>query len=83
MADSPIQSLADLKDATIGMASDRDLITTVIALDSIGKTLESMNVTTVVVGNSGPVMAGALTKQDHRRLCRRFIRPCGHRSGRR
>jgi NitT/TauT family transport system substrate-binding protein len=62
-ADSPIQSLADLKDTTIGMASDRDLATTVIALDSIGETLESMNVTTVVVGDSGPVMAGALTNK--------------------
>jgi NitT/TauT family transport system substrate-binding protein len=60
-ADSPIQSLKDLKDTTIGMASDRDLITTVITLDSIGETLESFNVTTVVVGDSGPVMAGALT----------------------
>jgi hypothetical protein len=35
-ADSPIQSLQDLKDTTIGMASDRDLITTMITLDSIG-----------------------------------------------
>jgi NitT/TauT family transport system substrate-binding protein len=60
-ADSPIQGLADLKDVTIGMASDRDLITTVIALDSIGATLEGNNVTTVVVGDSGPVMAAALT----------------------
>ena len=59
-ADSPIQGLADLKDKTIGMASDRDLITTVIALDSIGETLDSYNVTTVVVGDSGPVMAGSL-----------------------
>jgi NitT/TauT family transport system substrate-binding protein len=59
-ADSPIQGLADLKDVTVGMASDRDLITTVITLDSIGETLESANVTTVVVGDSGPVMAGAL-----------------------
>jgi NitT/TauT family transport system substrate-binding protein len=59
-ADSPIQSLADLKDVTIGMASDRDLITTIITMDSIGETLESANVTTVVVGDSGPVMAGAL-----------------------
>jgi NitT/TauT family transport system substrate-binding protein len=59
-ADSPIQSIAELKDATIGMASDRDLITTVIAFDSIGETLESMNVKTVVVGDSGPVMAAAL-----------------------
>jgi NitT/TauT family transport system substrate-binding protein len=59
-ADSPIQSLDDLKDVTVGMASDRDLITTIIALDSIGTTLEEANVTTVVVGDSGPVMAGAL-----------------------
>ncbi len=62
-ADSPIQGLADLKGTTIGMASDRDLITTVIALDSIGETLESFNVTTVVVGDSGPVMASALTNK--------------------
>lgn len=60
MADSPIQGLADLEGKTIGMASDRDLITTVIAMDSIGKTLEGSNITTVVVGDSGPVMAGAL-----------------------
>jgi len=60
-ADSPIQGLADLKDVTIGMASDRDLITTIIAMDSIGATLEDNNITTVVVGDSGPVMASALT----------------------
>jgi NitT/TauT family transport system substrate-binding protein len=59
-ADSPIKSLQDLKGATIGMASDRDLITTVITLDSIGETLESFDITSVVVGDSGPVMAGAL-----------------------
>jgi NitT/TauT family transport system substrate-binding protein len=59
-ADSPIQGLADLKDVTIGMASDRDLITTIIAMDSVGTTLEDNNITTVVVGDSGPVMAGAL-----------------------
>ena len=59
--ESPIQGLEDLEGKTIGMASDRDLITTVIAMDSIGKTLEGSNITTVVVGDSGPVMAGALT----------------------
>jgi NitT/TauT family transport system substrate-binding protein len=59
-ADSPIQSLEDLHDVTIGMASDRDLITTTITLDSIGKTLEDANVTTVVVGDSGPIMATSL-----------------------
>jgi hypothetical protein len=59
-ADSPIQGLSDLKDVTIGMASDRDLITTIISMDSVGTTLEDNNITTVVVGDSGPVMAGAL-----------------------
>jgi NitT/TauT family transport system substrate-binding protein len=58
--DSPIQSLADLKDVTVGMASDRDLTTTVIAMDSIGATLEGNNIRTVVVGDSGPIMAAAL-----------------------
>jgi len=60
VADSPIQSLEDLKDVTIGMASDRDLITTIIAMSSIDKTLEENNITTVVVGDSGPIMAAAL-----------------------
>ena len=59
-ADSPIMGLSDLQDVTIGMASDRDLITTIIAMDSIGKSLEDNNITTVVVGDSGPVMAGSL-----------------------
>jgi len=59
-AESPIQGLAGLVGKTIGMASDRDLITTIIAMDSIGTTLEESDITTVVVGDSGPVMAGAL-----------------------
>ena len=59
-ADSPIQGLEDLHDVTIGMASDRDLITTIIAMSSIDKTLEDSNITTVVVGDSGPIMAAAL-----------------------
>jgi NitT/TauT family transport system substrate-binding protein len=60
LADSEIQSLADLRDTTIGLASDRDLITTVIAVDSIDETLEGMNISTAVIGDSGPVMANAL-----------------------
>jgi len=58
--ESPIQGLADLKDVTIGLASDRDLITTIIAMESVGTTLEDNNITTVVVGESGPILAGAL-----------------------
>src|SRR5690606_6939391 len=58
--DSPIQGLDDLKDVTIGLASDRDLITTIIALASVGTTMAESNITTVVVGDSGPVLAAAL-----------------------
>jgi NitT/TauT family transport system substrate-binding protein len=59
-ADSPIKGLRDLKNTTIGLATDRDQLTTIIALNSIGETLESFNIKTVVVGESGPVMAAAL-----------------------
>jgi NitT/TauT family transport system substrate-binding protein len=59
-ADSKIQSIADLKGATVGMASDRDLLTVAIALDSIGTTPEDYGIKAVVVGDSGPVMAAAL-----------------------
>lgn len=59
MADGPIEGLSDLKGQTVGLASDRDQITTIIALDSIGMSIDE--VTTVVVGDSGPVMANALT----------------------
>jgi NitT/TauT family transport system substrate-binding protein len=58
--DSPIKSLADLHDVTIGLASDRDLSTTIISLDSIGKTIEDSNIETVVVGDNGPIFAKAL-----------------------
>jgi NitT/TauT family transport system substrate-binding protein len=56
--DSPIQSLTDLKGKKIGLAEQPDEITTQIALDSVGLTLD--DVTTFVVGNQGPVMAAAL-----------------------
>jgi NitT/TauT family transport system substrate-binding protein len=57
-ADSPIQSLADLKGKKIGLAEQPDEVTTQIALDSVGLTMD--DVTTFVVGNQGPVMAAAL-----------------------
>ena len=49
--DSPIQSVADLKGKTIGLASDRDQITAQVALDTAGITID---VETVVVGDPGP-----------------------------
>jgi NitT/TauT family transport system substrate-binding protein len=63
LADSPIKSLADLHDVTVGLASDRDQITTIISMDSIGKTLDGNNIKTVVVGDNGPIFAKALN--DH------------------
>ena len=58
LADSPIQSLTELKGKTVGLAEQPDEITTQIALDSVGLSLD--DVTTFVVGNQGPVMAMAL-----------------------
>ena len=56
--DSPIQSVADLKGKTIGLASDRDQITAQVALDTAGITIDEVD--TVVVGDSGPVLARAV-----------------------
>ena len=58
LADSPIQSLAELKGKTIGLAEQPDELTTQIALDSVG--IKLAEVTTFVVGNQGPIMAMAL-----------------------
>ncbi len=57
-ADSEITSLEDLKGKTIGLASDRDSATAAIALFTVGLTLD--DVSTVVTGDSGPVVAKAL-----------------------
>ncbi|NND49164.1 MAG: ABC transporter substrate-binding protein [Rhizobiales bacterium] len=59
MADSDVKGLRDLKGKVVGLASDRDQITTIVALDSVGISIDE--VSTVVVGDSGPVMANALT----------------------
>jgi NitT/TauT family transport system substrate-binding protein len=58
-ADSDIKGLADLKGKTVGLASDRDQITTMIALDSIGGSID--DITTVVVGDQGPILAKSMT----------------------
>jgi NitT/TauT family transport system substrate-binding protein len=56
--DSPIQSVADLRGKTIGLASDRDQVTAQVALDTVGITIDEVE--TVVVGDSGPVLARAV-----------------------
>jgi NitT/TauT family transport system substrate-binding protein len=57
-ADSPIQSVADLRGKIIGLASDRDQVTAQVALDTAGITIDEVE--TVVVGDSGPVLARAV-----------------------
>jgi NitT/TauT family transport system substrate-binding protein len=59
LSDGPIETLEDLRGKTIGLASDRDQITVIIALDSVGISIGE--VSTVVVGDSGPLMANSLT----------------------
>ena len=57
-ADSEAQSIADLVGTTIGLASDRDLVTLQVALDAVGRTIDEVE--TVVVGDAGPVLATSL-----------------------
>ena len=57
-SNSPIQSLTDLPGKTIGLASDRDQVTAVIALNSVDLSIN--DVSTVVVGESGPILAASL-----------------------
>jgi NitT/TauT family transport system substrate-binding protein len=57
-ADSDIKGLTDLKGKTVGLASDRDQITTIIALDSVGLSID--NITTAVVGDQGPILAKSM-----------------------
>lgn len=58
LADSPIKSVEDLKGKTVGLVSDRDLVTLTVALDT--KSIPISAVKTVVVGDAGPTMATAL-----------------------
>lgn len=60
-ADSPIQNIGELKGKTVGLASDRDLITLQVALDTAGVTIDEVD--TVVVGDTGPVLANAFRNQ--------------------
>jgi NitT/TauT family transport system substrate-binding protein len=57
-AESELKGLADLKGKTVGLASDRDQLTTIIALQTVG--LTGADIETAVVGQSGPVLAKAL-----------------------
>lgn len=58
LADSPAQSVADLKGKTVGLVSDRDLVTLTVALNT--KNIPISDVKTVVVGDAGPTQATAM-----------------------
>jgi len=55
--DSDITSLAALEGKTIGMASDRDLVTTAISFQKVGLSID--NVRTVVVGDEPPIIVSS------------------------
>jgi NitT/TauT family transport system substrate-binding protein len=59
LADSPTQTVADLKGTTVGLVSDRDRNTLAIGLGTAGLSID--DVSTVVVGEGGPVQANALS----------------------
>ena len=62
VVDGPIKSLEDLKGKTIGLASDRDQVTAQVVLDTAGISID--DVSTVVVGDSGVVVAKAIQNES-------------------
>jgi len=58
---SPIQDMAALKGQTVGLVTERDMVTMKIALDAVG--LTEADVTPVVVGEAGPTLAAAFRDQ--------------------
>jgi NitT/TauT family transport system substrate-binding protein len=59
--ESAITDVAELEGETVGLVSDRDLVTLKIALDARG--LTENDVTSVVVGEAGPTLAAAFRDQ--------------------
>lgn len=58
LADSQISSLEQLRGQTIGLSSDRDRVTAQLVLNAAGVGIDEVK--TLVVGDSGPVVAKAL-----------------------
>jgi len=61
LAESEVQSVADLGGTTVGLVSDRDRNTLAIALGTAGLSID--DVSTVVVGEAGPTLANAIKNQ--------------------
>ncbi len=60
-AESEFTDVSELEGETVGLVSDRDLVTLKIALDARGLTED--DVTSVVVGEAGPTLAAAFRDQ--------------------
>jgi NitT/TauT family transport system substrate-binding protein len=60
-AESAFTDVGELEGETVGLVSDRDLVTLKIALDARGLTED--DVTSVVVGEAGPTLAAAFRDQ--------------------
>lgn len=60
--DNPLKTVAELKGKTVGLVSDRDLAALEVALSYGGEGLTSDDMSTVVVGESGPILANAFRK---------------------
>ena len=60
-AESAVQDMAALKGQTVGLVTDRDMVTMKIARDAAG--LTEADVTPVVVGEAGPTLAAAFRDQ--------------------
>ena len=61
VAGGPIGTLADLKGQTVGLASERDLVTAQLVLGTAGIGIH--DVSTVVVGDHGPDVAKAIEQK--------------------
>ena len=59
-ADSPLQSVTELKGKTVGLASDRDLASLKVAMAHADSNIDG--VSTVVVGDAGPTLANVFLK---------------------
>jgi NitT/TauT family transport system substrate-binding protein len=59
--ESAIQDMSELNGQTVGLVTERDMVTMKIALDAVG--LTENDVTAVVVGEAGPTLAAAFRDQ--------------------
>ena len=77
LAGGPVKSLEDLRGQTIGLASERDLVTVRVVLSTVGLGLE--DISTTVVGDRGAGGQRSTARTSDRGLCgkrQRYDGPC-------